>query len=247
MDALFAKLGVDNMDDAIRVISKIDPVVVSAKPVVTCSVYSSPDFDVKSMPLVYAEFVPEKSEKPKKSEKQKKTVRFSDSIREETFEGDRSENICVKERLPSAKDDVSEFSCQYGGYIDDTSERMTLVSNGRFNRGSKVNDVNLFRSTKIISLEEKNRYVLTNYLDAPNPVAYVCEIMLLDGDEILQYLSEEFVIDCIMYLMELYNDLEEEGSMVTLSYKQGVHISNKPGKRQRGILKSKIEKLTNSF
>ena len=242
MDELFAKLGVDNMDDAIKVISKIDPVVVSATSIITCSIHSVPDFDVKSIPLVYAEFV---EPTPKKQEKPKKSVRFSDSIKEHTFEENRSDKICAKEYLPPVEEDVSEFSCQHGGYIDNTSDRMTLVSNGSFNRGSKVNDLVQKKSVVVVSEEEKKRFVMTNYLDAPNPVAYVCEVMLLDGDEILQYLSEEFIIDCIMYLMELYSDLEEEGSMVTLSYKQGVTISNKLGNRQRGILKSKIEKLTN--
>ena len=241
MDALFAKLGVDNMDDAIKVISKIDPVVVSAKPVVTCPIYSTPYHD---MPLVYAEFVPEKPQKPKKP---KKSVRFSDNIKEKTFEEDRSEKICVKEYLLPVEEDVPEFSCRYGGYIDDTSERMTLVSNGSFNRGSTVNDLVMRESVEVISKQEKKRYVMDNYLEAPNPVPFVCEVMLLDGDEIIQHLSEEFIIDCIMHLMELYTDLEEEGSMVTLSYKQGVTVSNKPEKRQRGILKSKIEQLTNSF
>jgi len=227
MDTLFAKLGVDNMDDAIKVISKIDPVVVGAQPVVTC------------MPLVYAEFVPEKPKKPKMS------VRFSDSITEKTFEEDRSDKICVKEYLPFTEGDVPEYECRYGGYIDDTSERMTLVSNGRFNQGSKVNDLEQRESVKVTPSEDKKQYVMENYLEAPNPVSYVCEVMLLDGNEIIKHLSEEFIIDCVMHLMELYNDLEEEGSVVTLSYKQGVTISNKPGKRQRGILKSKIEKLTN--
>ena len=138
MDTLFAKLGVDNMDDAIKVISKIDPVVVGAQPVVTC------------MPLVYAEFVPEKPKKPKMS------VRFSDSITEKTFEEDRSDKICVKEYLPFTEGDVPEYECRYGGYIDDTSERMTLVSNGRFNQGSKVNDLEQRESEKLLLQKIKN-------------------------------------------------------------------------------------------
>ncbi len=238
MDELFAKLGVDNMDDAIKKISKIDPVVVSAEPVITCPIYSMSVPNFKSMPVVYAELV---NDEPKT----KKSVRFSDSISEKTFEEERSEKICVKEYLPPTEEDVPEFRCRYGGYIDDTSDRMVLVRNGNFNKGSKVNDLVQRESLKVISREEKKKYVMRNYLETENPVAYVCEVMLLDGDEILQHLTEEFMIDCIMYLMELYTDLEEEGSMVTLSYKQGVTVSNKPGKRQRGILKSKIEKLTN--
>lgn len=240
MDALFAKLGVDNMDDAIKVISKIDPVVVSAQPI-TCPIHSMPDFDMKNLPIVYAEFVTD----PKKQEKPKKSVRFSDSIKEKTFDEDRSEKICVKEYLQPVEEDVPEFKCRYGGYVDDTSERMELVSNGSFNRGSKVNDLEQRESVEVISKAEKKKYVMQNYLEAPNPIAYVCEVMLLDGDEILLYLTQEFMIDCIVHLMELYTDLEEEGSVITLSYKQGVTVSNKPRKRQRGILKSKIEKLTN--
>ena len=241
MDALFAKLGVDNMDDAIKVISKIDPVVVSAQPII-CPIYSTPDFDMKNIPIVYAELA---EPVPKKQEKPKKSVRFSDSIKEKTFDEDRSEKICVKEYLHPVEEDVPEFKCRYGGYIDDTSERMVLVSNGSFNRGSKVNDLEQRESVKVVSIGEKKKYVMQNYLEAPNPIAYVCEVMLLDGDEILQHLTEEFMIDCIMHLMELYTDLEEEGSVITLSYKQGVTVSNKPRKRQRGILKSKIEQLTN--
>ena len=239
MEELFSKLGVDNIDDAIKVVSDIEPVVVSVKPL-SCSICPSNDADVKNIPIVYAELAPVKP-------RVNKSVRFSDNVKENIFEEDRSEKINVKEVLSSTSNDVCEFECQYGGYIDDTSERMVLVGNNRFNRGPKVNDLDERKSIKIISHRQKKQYFIENYQKLPNPVAHVCESILLDGDEIIKHLSEEFIVDCVIYLMQLYNDLEDDGSMITLSYKQGVTVSNKEGKRQRGILKSNIEKLTNSF
>jgi hypothetical protein len=46
-------------------------------------------------------------------------------------------------------------------------------------------------------------------------------------------------------MMEIYEHLEDDYTTRTLDYKAGVSISNRPGKRQRNIIKNKITELTN--
>jgi hypothetical protein len=50
-----------------------------------------------------------------------------------------------------------------------------------------------------------------------------------------------------MYMMDIYEHLEEDGTTYTLDYKSGVTISNRDGKRQRDLLKTKIEYVTNKY
>ena len=62
-----------------------------------------------------------------------------------------------------------------------------------------------------------------------------------------ELISEEIIIDCVLNMMEIYEHLETEDSMFTLDYKSGVSISNCVGKRQRGIIKKKIDFVTSNY
>ena len=84
-------------------------------------------------------------------------------------------------------------------------------------------------------------------METPNPVKYVSSHILTGGIGIVQHLPQEFLIDCITYMMEIYEDLEPVGTTIVVDYQGGVTISNKPGKKQRGFIKKKIEYLTNKL
>lgn len=173
--------------------------------------------------------------------KKKKSVVFSGNTTEKLFDEVRSEKKCPKENLPPSMNDVQLFSCKYGGYIDDTSSRMILVSNGRYN-SSKVSDNALLRKTKILNKEEKKVSTCRNYKKMS--IKEISENLLLDGNYLIPHLSTEYILDCILLMMEIYEHLDQENSVYTLSYKSGITISNKPGKRQRSIIKKKVEFLT---
>ena len=81
-------------------------------------------------------------------------------------------------------------------------------------------------------------------MKAPNPVKYVSTHILTGGVGIVAHLPDEFLIDCITYMMEIYEDLKPCGTTIVISYQGGVTISNKPGKEQRGFIQKKITYLT---
>ena len=124
---------------------------------------------------------------------------------------------------------------------------MELVGNIHFNSGPKVNDKSLLNTTRISNAWEKNESIYKYYMEAPNPVKYVCTHILTGGIGIVQHLPQEFLIDCITYMMGIYEDLEPMGTTIVVDYQGGVTISNKPGKKQRGFIKKKIEYLTSKL
>lgn len=176
--------------------------------------------------------------------KEIKSVRFSDEIKEMTFNEPRVNNICPKYNLPNSSEDVNEMFCKSGMYLEGEEQQLDLIENNIFNNGDKVNDKELKKLTNIITkhqiklIREKNK--LTN----------VREIVTdyLTGDKnILDKVCQNIIVDCVIYMMEVYEHLEKEESSYTFDYKSGVTISNREGKRQREFLKKKIEYVTNKY
>lgn len=176
--------------------------------------------------------------------KEVKSVRFSDEIKVKAFNEPRRNNICPKYNLPYSSEDVNEMFCKSGMYLEGEEQQLDLIENNIFNNGDKVNDKELKKLTNIITkhqiklIREKNK--LTN----------VREIVTdyLTGDKnILDKVSQNIIVDCVIYMMEVYEHLEKENSSYTFDYKSGVTISNREGKRQRGFLKKKIEYVTNKY
>jgi hypothetical protein len=225
MEAVMAILGVKTMDDAIEAMRHLP---ITAIPI---------------MPLCYEH--PFEFAEPVAPVK--KSVRFVDEVKEEVLTSDRSENKNPKEYSPYDPDDFPEWMCKNGGYIEGTGERMELVGNIHFNSGPKVNDKSLLNTTRISNACEKNASIYKNYMEAPNPVKYVSSHILTGGIGIVQHLPQEFLIDCITYMMGIYEDLEPMGTTIVVDYQGGVTISNKPGKKQRSFIKKKIEYLTNQL
>ena len=46
--------------------------------------------------------------------KEKKSVRFSDKVKEQTFDEPRENNVCPKYALENTEEDVNEFFCRDG-------------------------------------------------------------------------------------------------------------------------------------
>jgi hypothetical protein len=225
MTAVMSALGVNTMEEAIEAMRHLP---ITAIPI---------------MPLCYE--LPFEFTEPVAPAK--KSVRFSGEVKEEVLISDRSENKNPKEYSPYDPEDFPEWKCKNGGYIDDAGERTELVENIHFNTGPKVNDRQLLNTTQISNAWDKNAFIYKNYMDAPNPVKYVSSHILTGGNGIVRHLPQEFLIDCITYMMEIYEDLEPEGTTIVVDYQGGVTISNKPGKKQRGFIKKKIEYLTNQL
>ena len=176
-----------------------------------------------------------------------KSVRFSDKIKEETFTEKRSEKIVPKKALPvDCDEDVPNPCPRFGGYLDDFNVRLEVVNNMSHNSSRTVNDFETKRSTKIVPSYQINQGK-TKYYAETRSIPYITTCILLGENEILGFISEEIIIDCIMNMMEIYEHLETEDSMFTLDYKSGVSISNCEGKRQRGIIKEKIDFVTSKY
>ena len=177
-------------------------------------------------------------------EKEVKSVRFSEEIKEMTFNEPRVNNICPKYNLPNSSEDVNEMFCKSGMYLEDEEQQLDLIENNIFNNGDKVNDKELKKLTNIITkhqiklIREKNK--LTN-------VREVVTDYLTGDKNILDKVSQSIIIDCVIYMMEVYEHLEKEDSSYTFDYKSGVTISNREGKRQREFLKKKIDYVTNKY
>ena len=179
--------------------------------------------------------------------KEKKSVRFSDEVKEQTFDEPRENNVCPKYALENTEDDVNEIFCNDGIYLDDMEDQLELIENGVFNCGDKVNDMKLKRETVIIKKREIELLRRKNYMLHADPISYLTTTILLDGNDIISSLPMETLLDCILNMMEIYEYLETDGSTCTISYKDSVSISNRPKKRQRNIIKSKIDELTKLY
>lgn len=179
--------------------------------------------------------------------KPKKSVRFSDKVKEQTFDEPRENNVCPKYALENTEDDVNEFFCRDGIYLDDMEGQLKLIENGEFNCGDKVNDMELRRETHILEKKKVQSERKKNYMLHADPISYLTTTILLDGNSIISTIPVELLLDCILNMMEIYEYLETEGSSCTISYKESVSISNRPGKRQRNIVKKKIEQLTELY
>ena len=182
-----------------------------------------------------------------KVKKEKKSVRFSYEVKEQLFEEPREINICPKYELPKTNEDISEIFCRDGLYLDDTENILELIENGLFNCGDKVNDKELRGKTYILEKKKVQSERKTNYMLHSDPVSYLTTTILLDGNDIISTMPIELLLDCILNMMEIYEYLETEGSSCTISYRESVSISNRQGKRQRGIVKRKIEQLTELY
>lgn len=177
----------------------------------------------------------------------KKSVRFSDNIKEETFMEKRSDKIVPKKTLEvDCDEDVPNPCPRYGGYLDDFDVRLEVINNMTHNTSSKVNDFETKESTKIVPNYQINQGK-TKYYATIGSIPYITTCVLLGENEILRHITQEKIIDIILNMMEIYEHLETEDSMFTLDYKSGVSISNCEGKRQRGIIKKKIDFVTSKY
>ena len=179
--------------------------------------------------------------------KEDKSVRFSDVVRLEYVDMDRSENINHDKKTSHGPDDFHYLKCRHGGYIDKSSERMELISNNLFNNSPKINNRKLKNDTEIISKKNIHELKLKNYNKDSDPINYIATSILVDGDKIIEYITDGELLDAIIYMMEIYEYLEEDNTTMTLDYKHGVTISNREGKRQRDIVKDKVSYLMDKY
>ena len=93
-----------------------------------------------------------------------------------------------------------------------------------------------------MSLKEVKTSIKKNYLFQPDPVAYSSTELLMDSSKVQDY-PIEFLIDCVIYMMEIYEHLQEPNTMFSLSYKEGVVIKDS----QKSILKRKIDEIMDTF
>ena len=179
-----------------------------------------------------------------KKEKKKKSVRFMDEDKVKTFDEPRENNICPKYNLPPSSEDVSSMFCRNGMYLEDEEQQLDLIENNIFNDGEKVNDKELKKSSNIMSF---NHIKLIKEHNKLNDIREIVTDYLTGNQQILDKVSQTNIIDCVLYMMEVYEHLETDGTTYTFEYKSGVTISNREGKRQREFLKSKIEYVTNKY
>tara|TARA_B100000902_G_C27136045_1_gene826098 strand:- start:294 stop:941 length:648 start_codon:yes stop_codon:yes gene_type:complete len=177
----------------------------------------------------------------------KKSVSFSPNIKVNSYTEPRKNNMCPKYNLPHTKEDVMEQLCKDGMYLDDLEDQLEIVENGVFNDGDIVNDNELKRKTPILKNYEVRKFRKENFMNQPDVISYLTTSILLDGNGIIKDIPMDLFLDCIANMMEIYEHLETEDSCYTLSYRESVTISNRPGKRQRPIIKKKIIELTNSY
>ena len=162
-------------------------------------------------------------------------IRFSDNDSVEILTAPRSENT-KSVKAPYVKGDFREFQCTYGGYIENVVEKSILIANNITN--GKISSVKV----PVMSLKEVKVSIKKNYLFQPDPVAYSSTELLMDYSKVQDY-PMEFLIDCVIYMLEIYEYLEEVNTMYTLSYKEGVVIKDS----QKSLLKRKIEEITDTF
>ena len=177
----------------------------------------------------------------------KKSVSFSSEIKVNNYTEPRKNNICPKYNLPYTKEDVMEHLCKSGMYLDDLEDQLEIVENGLFNNGDVVNDHEIKNQTPILKNYEVRKKRKENFMNQRDVVSYVTTSILLDGNGIIKDIPMDLLLDCIANMMEIYEHLETEDSCYTLSYRESVTISNRPGKRQRPIIKRKVIELTNVY
>ena len=177
----------------------------------------------------------------------KKSVSFSPDIKVTSYTEPRKNNMCPKYNLPYTEEDIMEQLCKDGMYLDDLEDQLEIVENGVFNDGDLVNDTELKNQTPILKNYEVRKKVKENFMNQRDVISYVTTSILLDGNGIIKDIPMDLLLDCIANMMEIYEHLETEDSCYTLSYRESVTISNRPGKRQRPIIKKKILELTNSY
>lgn len=177
----------------------------------------------------------------------KKSVSFSPDVKVTSYTEPRKNNICPKYNLPYTKGDVMVNLCKNGMYLDDLEDQLEIVENGLFNNGEMVNDTELKRKTPILKNSEVRKLRKENFMNQSDVISYVTTSIMLDGNGIIKNISMDLLLDCIANMMEIYEHLDTEESCYTLSYRESVTISNRPGKRQRPIIKEKIIELTNIY
>jgi len=163
----------------------------------------------------------------------KKSVSFSSDVKVTSFTEPRKNNICPKYNLPHTEEDVMEKLCKDGMYLDDLED--------------VVNDNKIKKQTSIMKNSDVRKMRKENFMNQQDVISYVTTSILLDGNGIIKDIPMDLLLDCIANMMEIYEHLEAEDSCYTLSYKESVTISNRPGKRQRPIIKRKVLELTNSY
>jgi len=175
----------------------------------------------------------------------KKSVRFGGVV-ENTFVSKRSDNVNVKVPISKGPEDVSVVGCSPGqwAYVEGCGNKMALFQNNAHNSSGKVEDIIARKSTPVISKAEVNRLQMDNYMSYVDPVSEVTGMLLTNENGILRRLSQTFIIDCIINMMEIDYYLETEGSSCTISCRASVSISNTVHKRQRPIIQRKIRELT---
>ena len=201
----------------------------------------------KDMPLVVeCREIPDLS-KMCKEVPVKKSVSFSPDVKVSSFTEPRKNNICPKYNLPCSEEDVMEKLCKDGMYLDDLEDQLKIIENGVFNDGDAVNDKEIKKQTSIMKNSEVKKMRKENFMNRPDVIPYLTTSILLDGNGIIKDIPMDLLLDCIANMMEIYEHLEAEDSCCTLSYRESVTISNRPGKRQRPIIKRKVLELTNSY
>jgi hypothetical protein len=180
--------------------------------------------------------------------KKKKSVRFGGVV-ESTFVSKKSDNVNVKVPISKGPEDVSVLGCNPGlwAYVEGCGNKMTLYKNNAHNSSDKVEDIIARKSTPVISKAEVNRLQMENFMSYVDPVSEVTGMLLTNEDGILSRLSQTFIIDCVLNMMEIDDYLETEGSSCTISCRASVSISNTAHKRQRPIIQRKIRELTSRY
>ena len=162
-------------------------------------------------------------------------VRFSDNDSVKLLTAPRSQNTkSVKE--PYVCGDFRQFQCKYGGYIENADERSILIANNMSN-----NHIS-FVKEPIMSLKEVKTIIKRNYLSQPDPVAYSSNELLMNYSKVHDY-PMDFLIDCVIYMMDVYDHLQDPNTLYSLSYKEGVVIKDS----QKSLLIRKIEEITDTF
>ena len=164
-------------------------------------------------------------------------IRFSDNDSVEILAAPRSENT-KSVQAPYAKGDFSQSKCTRGGYIENVVEKSILIANNITNRKIQYSVV----EECAIPLKEVKECIKKNYLFQPDPVAYSSTELLMDFSKVQDY-PMEFLIDCVIYMMEIYDHLQEVNTMFSLSYKKGIVIQDS----QKSFLKRKIEEIIDAF
>ena len=64
----------------------------------------------------------------------------------------------------------------------------------------------------------------------------------MDSSKVQDY-PMDFLIDCVIYMMDVYDHLQDPNTLYSLSYKGGIVIKDS----QKSLLIRKIEEITDTF